>query len=70
MKKQKTDVVLCAECGAKLTRDEIAVSQKLLGVKTDAFYCLECFARLYDVDVDYLRDKIEDWKCAGCALFG
>ena len=67
--KQTTVVRYCKDCGKSLSKDEVGLSQKLLGVRTENYFCVECFAKRYDCDADYLRDMIEEWKAQGCTLF-
>ena len=67
--KQTTVVHYCKDCGKSLSKDEVGLSAKLLGVRTENYFCVECFAKRYDCDADYLRDMIEEWKAQGCTLF-
>lgn len=67
--KQTTVARCCKDCGKNLSKDEVGLSQKLLGVGTENYFCVECFAKRYDCDADYLRDMIEEWKAQGCTLF-
>lgn len=58
----------CAVCGKRhLSREEIGISKKLLDDET--FYCLDCLAAYFEVDVQDLLDKIEEFKEQGCVLF-
>lgn len=60
----------CSSCWKKpLTKDEIGVCKKLLGSKTEKFYCMECLASYLDTTVSDLLDKIEEFKEEGCTLF-
>ncbi len=60
----------CCVCAGEITdADVIGLNLKLISRETTRFYCIDCLAALYEVDADYLRDKIEDWKEQGCALF-
>ncbi|MBR0225679.1 MAG: hypothetical protein IJL92_06435 [Thermoguttaceae bacterium] len=66
----KVEPKQCYVCGKEIAkRDEIGLNKKLLGRDTTRFYCIECLAAEYDVDVDFLLEKIELWKEQGCALF-
>ena len=33
---------VCCDCGKVLAKDEIALSQKLIDLDTEDFYCLPC----------------------------
>ena len=57
------------DCGKKLTKDEIAVCKKLLGVDTEEFYCLPCLAEYLGCTTEDLEDKISEFKEQGCTLF-
>lgn len=62
----------CQYCGKLLARDEIGLSRKLFEPETmrGKFTCLSCMAETLEVNEDDLRDKIEEFKAAGCKLFG
>ena len=62
MAKKKT----CCECGKQLSKDEVALTQKLTDIDTSEFYCLACFA---GCTVDDLKIKISEFKEQGCTLF-
>ena len=59
----------CRDCGRELEKDEVALTRKLVERDSKVFYCIDCLAVRYKVDADFLRDKIEDYKFQGCALF-
>jgi hypothetical protein len=60
----------CCVCGKyPLSKDEIGITKKLLGKKSKYFYCLNCLAEYLEVDIDFLHDKIEEFKQEGCTLF-
>lgn len=60
---------MCCECGKQLTKDEVALTQKLTDVDTDEFYCLTCFAEYIGCTEDDLKVKISEFKEQGCTLF-
>jgi len=59
----------CQYCEKELSRDEIALSKKLLGRDIKKFMCLECLADHLDCTVEDLQIKIEEFKEQGCTLF-
>ncbi len=65
MAKKKT----CCECGRALTKDEVALTMKLVDVDTEEFYCLACFAEFLGCEVEDLNIKISEFKEQGCTLF-
>lgn len=63
--------VSCSNCGKPvLTRDEVGVNKKLLGENVVRFLCLSCLAEYLDISEEDLLAKIEEFKAAGCKLFG
>lgn len=59
----------CTDCGVTLKKDEVAVSQKMLGRTITEFYCIDCLAKSLDCDPDVLVVKIQEFKEQGCTLF-
>ena len=60
----------CISCGKRpLTKNEVGINKKLLGMKSEAFYCLECLANFLEVEPQDIIDKIEEFKNDGCKLF-
>lgn len=61
---------VCYVCGKEnLTKNEIGLTKKLLSKGTKRFYCLDCLAEYLEVDVEFLLEKIEEFKTQGCTLF-
>lgn len=59
----------CISCAKyPLTKNEIGINKKLLDADKN-FYCLECLASYLEVEVQYLLDKIEEFKSKGCKIF-
>jgi uncharacterized protein YlaI len=62
--------VNCIACGKKnLDKDTIGINKKLLGTDITTYYCMDCLADYLDTTVDYLEEKIEEFKEEGCTLF-
>ena len=60
----------CFVCGKKqLTKNEIGLNKKLLGRNIKRFQCLNCLAEYLEVAVDFLIEKINEFKEQGCKLF-
>ena len=60
----------CTACGKRpLTKNEIGINKKLLGMESESFYCIECLANFLEVEPQDILDKIEDFKNEGCKLF-
>lgn len=59
----------CRECGAALSRDEIGLTKKLLDAKAKEFSCYACLAEYLEVEEEFLRAKVEEFRDEGCTLF-
>lgn len=59
----------CVNCSQDLSKDEVALSKKLLGKNTKQFLCLNCLSEYLNTDQDILKEKIEQFKEEGCTLF-
>ena len=59
----------CRECNVDLSKDEVALSKKLIDVDTENLYCLACLADYLGCDQDDLVIKIKEFKEQGCTLF-
>ena len=59
----------CIDCGKKLTKDEVALSRKLIDPDTEELYCLTCMSEYFGCSEDDLRIKIQEFKEQGCTLF-
>lgn len=60
---------ICIDCGKNLSKDEVALSQKMLGREITEFYCIDCLAEYLECDRDDLEVKIQEFKEQGCTLF-
>ena len=60
---------ICASCGASLSRDEIAVTKKLINRGATAFFCISCLAKHFDVTPQDIQDRIAYFREMGCTLF-
>ena len=60
----------CIACGKRpLTKNEIGITKKLLGMQSKNFFCVDCLANFLEVSSQDIFDKIEDFKNDGCKLF-
>ncbi len=60
---------VCISCSRTLTRDEVALTKKLINRGAKEFLCLSCLARHFDVPEDALKEKILQFRRMGCTLF-
>ena len=67
MAKKIFNCIVCGKC--PLTKNEIGITKKLLGMKSKNFYCIDCLASFLEVEPQDILDKIEDFKYDGCKLF-
>lgn len=66
----KAKTYTCIACGKRsLSKDEIGVCKKLLGIDTKVYFCLPCFAEHLAVSEQDILDKIQEFKEGGCNLF-
>lgn len=64
------DYMNCYVCGKEnLSKDELGITKKLIGLKTKKYYCIDCLANYLEVTTEELLDKIEEFKDEGCTLF-
>ena len=61
---------VCFSCACPLSRDEIALTKKLINRGATRFFCLSCLALRFEVGEDVLREKIAEFRAMGCTLFG
>ena len=59
----------CLRCGQPVTKDEIGLTKKLINRGTTQWLCYACMSRHFDVTVDVLRRKVEEFREMGCLLF-
>lgn len=60
----------CYVCGkVNLSKDEIGLTKKLLHKDTKVYYCITCLAEYLEVDVEFLAEKLEEFKDQDCELF-
>ena len=60
---------LCMKCEAILSHNEMALHKKFINRSATEFMCINCMAQHFKVSPQVLKDKIEDFKNQGCALF-
>lgn len=62
---------VCCECEQPLKKDEVALSQKLLGCEDEVgeLYCIDCLADYLECSTEDLEVKIQEFKEQGCNLF-
>lgn len=60
----------CYVCGRELVKkNELGLNKKLIDPETQTFYCLDCLAEYLEVDVEFLLEKIQEFRSQGCVLF-
>jgi len=61
---------VCYVCNKEnLNKNEIGLTKKLLSREAKIYYCLDCLAEYLEVDIEFLFEKIEEFKDQGCVLF-
>lgn len=57
----------CSHCNRELTYDECGLNRKF---NTDGnLLCIRCLAKRLDVTEERLREKMEEFRKAGCLYF-
>ena len=59
----------CVACGRPVTRDEIAVTKKLINRGTAKYYCVSCLAKNFEVKPEDIEERIRYFRQTGCTLF-
>jgi len=52
-----------------LLRNEIGLNKKFIHREPKHFFCMACLADYFEMSEDDLKEKIEEFKLQGCALF-
>lgn len=61
----------CAFCDKEnLSKEVIALNKKIIHRQVERMLCLTCMAAYFETTEEALREKIEEFKRQGCALFG
>ena len=59
----------CYKCCKNITKDEIALTKKLVNRGCTKFLCIDCLSSEFKVSKQALTDKIIYFKNSGCTLF-
>lgn len=59
----------CMQCGGAVTRDEMAMTRKLINRGAVQFLCIPCLARRFEAAEAELYQRMQDFKDMGCTLF-
>ena len=59
----------CVICREKLSTDEVALNQRLLGPQIGTFRCIDCLSQKMDVTPSVLRELIAQFKARNCVYF-
>ena len=60
---------LCKNCQSPLSRDEVGLTKKLINRGCTEYLCYTCLAKRFDVTVEELRRKVDEFREMGCTLF-
>ena len=63
------ELPVCCRCGRPVTRDEVAVTKKLVNRGATSFLCVPCLARRFEVTEADIRERIAYFRSTGCTLF-
>ena len=59
----------CCECQKPLSKDEVALTKKLVDLDSEEFYCIPCLAEYLGCTEQDLKEKVQEFKEQGCTLF-
>ena len=59
----------CIKCNSPLQNDDMGATKKLINRGCSEFMCIPCLAEKFGVPTEKLKEKIEEWREAGCSLF-
>lgn len=65
----QNDSTRCSSCERELSNDETAFSKKILGRKTEMFYCIDCISEKLGISKKESLEMIENLKEQKCDLF-
>ena len=60
---------ICIQCRRPVTRDEMAMTRKLINRGTTTWLCLSCLAQRFDATLQELTERMQAFKDMGCTLF-
>ncbi len=60
---------VCARCRSAVTRDEAALTRKLINRGMEEAWCLSCLGAHFRVSRAALEKKIDQFREQGCTLF-
>ena len=63
------DSYRCVCCGKPLTKEDIAMTKKMVNRGAAEYCCLPCLAEHFQVTEEILRQKMAEFKAMGCTLF-
>ena len=62
--------LFCFACGKSgLSKIEIGLNKKLVSRKVKVFYCVDCLADYFELSIEELMAKVDEFKAQGCSLF-
>ena len=59
----------CLRCSRLVSRDEIGLTKKLINRGTTEYLCYDCMARHFQVTVEELQRKVQEFRDMDCTLF-
>lgn len=63
------DPSLCMGCGARLSRDDIGLTKKLINRGAKTFLCKRCLAGKFQMTIADCDNLIEHFRASGCHFF-
>jgi biotin operon repressor len=66
---KRANNITCCDCISELSKNEIALSKKLLGRNVEKYMCINCLADYLCCTEEDLETKVQEFKEQGCSLF-
>lgn len=64
-----TEKAVCCKCAASISRDEIAITKRLINRGATKYYCTACLAEAFGITAEDIERSIRHYKQIGCTLF-
>lgn len=60
---------LCHKCRMSISKDEVAITKRLVNRGTTTYYCAPCLADAFGITTEDIQRCIRHYKRMGCTLF-
>lgn len=60
---------VCGKCAAPVSKDEIAITKRLINRGSTKYYCTACLAEAFGITAEDIERSIRRYRQIGCTLF-